>query len=155
MKMRRGVFPLNFKKKGGGGRNITLNPTSGVASIFCDENRPHHHIPLGFACHPSLFARIFISSPPPHAKFFSMLFPFAGRRLMDVLSHLSHIGSFAVLIADATRNGRVWFDVGGIPAVTYNLAREDTQRMHRGLTYAADICRAAGAKRIYPAALGA
>jgi choline dehydrogenase-like flavoprotein len=82
-----------------------------------------------------------------------VLFPFSGRRLMETLDQLDHIASFALLVHDETRNGRVWRDVGGFPAVTYNVTREDTDRMHRAMIRTGDMCLAAGAKTLYPLSL--
>ena len=63
------------------------------------------------------------------------------------------IASFALLVRDASANGRVWRDVAGMPAITYNIAGEDVLRMHRAMIRTGEMCLAAGAKRLYPTAL--
>jgi choline dehydrogenase-like flavoprotein len=70
---------------------------------------------------------------------------------MATLDRMDHIASFALLLHDATRNGRVWGrDVAGFPAITYNLARADVDRMHRAMVRTGEMCLAAGAKELFP-----
>ena len=51
---------------------------------------------------------------------------------------------------NSSASGRVWRDVGGLPAITYNVSHDDVSRMHRLMTHAGEMCRAAGAKTLYP-----
>jgi choline dehydrogenase-like flavoprotein len=72
---------------------------------------------------------------------------------METLERIDTLGHFALLVRDSTRNGRVWRDVGGFPAITYNVTAEDAARMHRTMVHTAQMCLAAGAKRLQPATL--
>jgi len=83
----------------------------------------------------------------------SVVFPFSGRRLMEAVDQLDHTASFALLIRDSNRNGRVWRNVGGFPAITYNVSQEDVDCAHRAMVHTGEMCLAAGATRLYPAAL--
>jgi len=75
---------------------------------------------------------------------------------METLDGVDRIASFALLIRDATRNGRVWGrDVAGFPAITYSVTRADVARMHQAMIRTGEMCLAAGAKKLYPVALSA
>ena len=89
----------------------------------------------------------------PDVNYAGVLFPFSGQRLMETLGRVDHIASFALLVRDSTANGRVWRDVGGLPAITYNVGRDDVARMHTLMTRAGEMCRAAGAKTLYPVSI--
>ncbi|MBZ0121715.1 MAG: GMC family oxidoreductase, partial [Sandaracinaceae bacterium] len=46
--------------------------------------------------------------------------------------------------------GRVRVGPGGRTLVTYDIAPDDVRRMHRAVCLTAEICLAAGARRLYP-----
>jgi choline dehydrogenase-like flavoprotein len=95
-----------------------------------------------------------MTTAQPTRNIAALLFPFTGRRLMAALDGMDRVASFALLVRDATRNGRVWGrDVGGVPAITYNVDRSDVDRMHQAMIHAGEMCLAAGAKKLYPVAL--
>jgi choline dehydrogenase-like flavoprotein len=72
---------------------------------------------------------------------------------MEAMGDAAHMGTMAALIAERSSRGRVWFEAGGLPAVTYNLTGEDCALLHEGMVRCAEILLAAGAKRLYPARL--
>jgi choline dehydrogenase-like flavoprotein len=82
-----------------------------------------------------------------------MAFPFVGHRLMRAIDALPHIAMFGTLIRDETR-GRIWTDVKGNPAMTYNLLPEDVDRMHRAMVHTGEMLLAAGAHRLYMGLIG-
>jgi choline dehydrogenase-like flavoprotein len=91
----------------------------------------------------------------PDVNVAGVVFPFVGQRLMAALDQIDRIASFALLIRDASANGRVWRDVAGLPAVTYNISTADVRRMHQAMIHVGEMMRAAGAKTLYPFVLGA
>jgi choline dehydrogenase-like flavoprotein len=73
---------------------------------------------------------------------------------MEALDQIEHMAAFGILVRDQSANGRVWRDVGGLPAITYNLGPEDVRRMHDGMVHASEMALAAGARRLYPLVVG-
>jgi len=137
------------------GRNMSLHPSCGFAALMDDDVRPAAHIPQGYACDEFLRDGMLITNAQPDFNVAGVVFPFVGQRLMEAIDQLDRIASLAVLVSDASPNGRVWRDVGGLPAVTYNISTEDVSRMHRGMVHAGEMLLAAGARRLYPLFLGA
>jgi len=133
------------------GKNLSLHPSCGFSALFEQEIRGHGHVPQGYACDEFLREGILITAAQPTHNIAALLFPFTGRRLMATLDRMDHIASFAILLRDSTRNGRVWGrDVAGFPAITYNVQRAEVERMHRAMIHAGEMCLAAGARELYP-----
>jgi choline dehydrogenase-like flavoprotein len=138
------------------GRNLSVHPSCGFSALFKDEIQGHRHIPQGYGCDEFLRDGILLTAAQPTQNIASLLFPFTGRRLMETLDRMDRIASFAVLIRDATRNGRVWGrDVAGFPAITYSVTAQDVARMHEAMVRLGEMCLAAGATKLYPVALSA
>jgi choline dehydrogenase-like flavoprotein len=135
------------------GRNLTTHPSGGFSALFDHEIRGHKHIPQGYGCDEFLREGMLITAAQPDLNIAAAVLPFAGRRLMETLGRINHLAYFAVLVRDSTRNGRVWRDVGGLPAITYSVAPDDVDRMHRGMVRTGEMCLAAGATRLHPTAL--
>jgi choline dehydrogenase-like flavoprotein len=127
-----------------------LHPSSGLSALFEDAIHPHEHIPQGYGCDEFLRDGVLLLTAQPAQNIYALLFPFSGRRLMEALDGMDHVASFGLMIHDETRNGRVWRDVGGFPAITYNVTRGDVDRMQRAVARAAEMSLAAGAKKLYP-----
>jgi choline dehydrogenase-like flavoprotein len=151
--------PLLLLKQGIGntsgqvGRNLTAHPSGGFSALFDREIRGHAHIPQGYGCDEFLRDGMLITAAQPDLNIAAAVLPFAGRRLMETLGRVDQLAYFALLIRDSTRNGRVWRDVGGLPAITYSVAAADVERLHRAMVRTGEMCLAAGAKRLHPTAL--
>lgn len=151
--------PLFLMKQGlcGGsgelGRNLTLHPSGGLSAVFDDEIRGWASIPQGYGCDQFIKEGILLSAAQPDFNIASMMFPYGGDRLMELMDGLEHVAGFALLIADEAR-GRVLMDYDGSAAVHYRLTRNDVDRYHRALIKMSEICWAAGAKRVVPAIFG-
>jgi choline dehydrogenase-like flavoprotein len=135
------------------GRNLSVHPSSALSAVFDDAIRPQRHVPQGYACDQFVRDGILMLAAQPDVNIAWVLFPFTGHRFMDALSQLDHVASFGLMIRDASRNGRVWREVSGLPAITYNVTRDDVAQMHRAMVHAGEMALAAGAKRLYPVAL--
>jgi hypothetical protein len=135
------------------GKNLSLHPSGGVAGVFDDRIDPDKHIPQGYMIDEFLRDGMLIVGAQPDINIAHMAFPFTGHRLMRAMDSLPHIAMFGTLIRDQTR-GRIWFDVGGNPAMTYTLVPEDIDRMHRSMCHTADMLFAAGARRVYVGLIG-
>jgi choline dehydrogenase-like flavoprotein len=135
------------------GKNLTLHPSGGISAIFDEEIRGWESIPQGYGSDEFVKDGILLTAAQPDLNYASIMFPFAGDRLMAMMDGLAHIASFAVLIADDAK-GRVLVDYDGSAAVHYRLTPRDVARYHQGLIKMAEICWAAGAKRVMPAIFG-
>jgi choline dehydrogenase-like flavoprotein len=136
------------------GRNLSLHPSVGFGAVAKEPIHPANHIPQGYGFDEFLREGILVLAAQPDANVVGAVMPYVGRRLMEVVESFENLANFGVLISDASPNGRVWRDVGGVPAVTYNVAPEDVRKMHRAVCLTAEMALAAGAERIYPMTLG-
>ncbi len=135
------------------GKNLVVQPSSGFSALFDEEIRARDYVPQGYGTEEFLREGMLLLAAQPDFNVAGVLFPFSGRRLMEVLDRVDNVASFALLVRDSTQNGRVWRDVGGLPAITYNLTGEDVAKMHRLMVLTGEMCRAAGARTLYPLAL--
>jgi choline dehydrogenase-like flavoprotein len=136
------------------GRNLSMHPSTGYAAVAQEPMHGPGHIPQGYGCDEFLRDGILMLCAQPDYNVMGVIFPLSGQRLMGALDQIEHIASFGLLVRDQTANGRVWRDVGGLPAVTYNLGPEDVRRMHDAMVHASEIALAAGAHKLYPFVVG-
>jgi choline dehydrogenase-like flavoprotein len=135
------------------GRNLTLHPSCIVSALFDEEIRGFDYIPQGYASEEFLREGLLLLAAQPSLNVAPTFFPANGRRLMEPLSRLSHLASLGPLAADATRKGRVWREFNGLPAIRYDLAPADVERLQRGLVLCMEMAVAAGARHFYPGVL--
>ena len=136
------------------GRNLTMHPSTGYAAVAEEPIHGPGHIPQGYACDEFLRDGILMLAAQPDYNVSGVIFPLVGQRLMEAVDQIDHMASFGLLVRDAAPSGRVWRDVGGVPAVTYNLDPRDVSLMHDAMVHAAEMSHAAGARRIYPFVVG-
>jgi choline dehydrogenase-like flavoprotein len=142
------------EKSGQVGRNLSLHPSTGWAAVAEERIHGPGHIPQGYGCDEFLREGILMLAAQPDYNVGGLIFPFAGQRLMEAVDRLEQMASFGILIRDESANGRVWRDVGGLPAVTYTVGQEDVRRMHDAMVRAGEMALAAGARRLYPFVVG-
>jgi len=130
------------------GKNLSLHPSAGFGGYFDERIDPEKYIPQGYMLDEFLRDGILVLAAQPVLNIAHMMFPFTGQRLMRAIDSLPHLALFGLLIRDKTR-GRVWTDVKGNPAMTYNLLPEDVDLMHKALVRTGEMCLAAGARRLY------
>jgi choline dehydrogenase-like flavoprotein len=136
------------------GRNLSLHPSTGYAAVSEEPMHGPGHIPQGYGSDEFLRDGILMLAAQPDYNVSGVIFPLAGQRLMEALDQIDHMASFGLLVRDQSANGRVWRDVGGLPAITYNIGPEDVRRMHDAMVHASEIALAAGAHRLYPFVVG-
>ena len=135
------------------GRNLSLHPSTGINGLMDDAVNPQKHIPQGYGCDEFLREGQLITAAQPDVNIAAQLFQVTGHRLMEALGNLKNIAALAILIRDSEPNGRVWFDAGGLPAITYSLRPRDCIALHEGMVRAGEILLAAGAKKLWAARL--
>ena len=135
------------------GKNLAIQPSAGFAALFDEELHGHKYIPQGYKCDQFLREGQLVMTAQSDLNIGPLLYPFNGQRLMRVVERSSQMAEFALLIADSTRNGRVWRQALGYPAITYNVTREDAAKMHQLMVRTGEMLLAAGAKKLYPVTL--
>jgi choline dehydrogenase-like flavoprotein len=135
------------------GKNMSLHPSAGVSGVFDERTDPEAYIPQGYMIDEFLREGMLIVGAQPDINIAHMAFPLTGARLMRAIDSLPHMASFGTLIRDDAR-GRVWFDVKGNPAMTYNLEPSDIDRLHRAMIRTGEMLLAAGARRLYFGLIG-
>ena len=136
------------------GRNLSMHPSTGYAAVAEEPMHGPGHIPQGYGSEEFLRDGLLMLAAQPDYNVMGVIFPLAGQRLMEALDQIEHMASLGLLVRDQSANGRVWRDVGGLPAVTYNLGPEDVRRMHDAMVHASEIALAAGAHKLYPFVVG-
>ena len=136
------------------GKNLTLHPSGGVLGVFEDRVDPERYIPQAYLCDQFLKDGVLLSAAQPDFNIGSLLIPHTGRKLMEAMDALPHTAGVAVVLRDATANGRVYRDIGDKAVVTYNLTPKDVELFHFGLIRAIEMMFAAGAKKVLPAIIG-
>lgn len=136
------------------GRNLTLHPSGALVGVFEERIDPQRYIPQAYCSTEFLRQNVLLSAAQPDHNIGSVMFPFTGRRLMEAMEQLPHMAGVAIVLRDATANGRVYRDVADKPVVTYNLHPKDVENFHFGLLRTAEMFFAAGAKRLIPALVG-
>jgi choline dehydrogenase-like flavoprotein len=132
------------------GRNLALHPSTGMSALFEEPIEGHKYVPQGYACDEFLRDGILIAAAQPAHNIAAAVLPYSGGRLMGVLDRMDQVAGFGLMVRDASANGRVWSDRAGLPLITYNVGREDVERMHRAMVLTGRMCLAAGAKALYP-----
>ncbi len=136
------------------GRNLTLHPSGALVGVFEERIEPEKYIPQAYHCSEFLRQGVLLSAAQPDYNIGAIMFPYTGRRLMEAMDDLPHCVGVAVVLRDATANGRVRRDVADKPVVTYNLHPKDVENFHFGLVRTAEMFFAAGAKKLIPALVG-
>ena len=136
------------------GRNLSVHPSTGYAAVAKEPMHGPSHVPQGYGCDHFLRDGILMLTAQPDYNVSGVIFPFSGQRLMEAVDQIEHMASFGLLVRDTKASGRVWRDVAGLPAITYNLHEDDVRRMHQAMVHASELALAAGAKRLYPFVIG-
>jgi choline dehydrogenase-like flavoprotein len=135
------------------GRNLSIHPAVRVNAEMPDDVRGWIGVPQGtyiddFAADGIMLEGIFM---PPAGG--APMFPYVGMRHKELAARFIKLAAYGVMIGDTSR-GRVLADKLR-PVILYNLNREDTRRMLRGLAVMSRIFFAAGAKTVFPNLAGA
>ncbi len=136
------------------GRNLSVHPSTGYSAIAPEGIHGARHVPQGYGLDQFLRDGILVLTAQPDYNVSGVIFPFAGQRLMEAVDNIESMAAFGILVSDAKASGRVWRDVGGLPAITYNLDADDVKRMHKAMVVTSEMALAAGARYLYPFVVG-
>ncbi len=135
------------------GRNLALHPGGAVFGLMPEAIRPwtgtvQAHYSDQFADLDRGYGFKF-ETIPVHPSLFALAVPWESRQQhVDAMAELAHTALVAVLVRDR-EGGRVTVDEDGQPVVSYRLSPYDAAHLRRGLSEAARVLEAAGARAIW------
>jgi choline dehydrogenase-like flavoprotein len=132
------------------GRNLTLHPSTCVTAEFEVDVNGHRHVPQGYKSDHFLDEGILLNGALPDYSVLACTLGARGTHLMHAIETRNRLAGLGALVEDQGPGGRVRWLKPGLPLITYNLTRRDVRLLHRGMTHAIDVLRAAGAVRCYP-----
>ncbi len=153
------MTPLLLERSGVGrssgwlGRNLSIHPATQVLAQFDEVIDMGHAIPQGYGVESLASEGLMFEGCSTPADVMSVGVPWTGHKLTELLASYRHLAAFGFMIQDHSR-GRVWAGPGGSPLLTYSMNDRDVALCQRGLASLTEIFLAAGAKRVFPFALG-
>jgi len=131
------------------GRNLHIHPAARVTALFDEEVRGWEGVPQAFNVHHFMREGIFLQGQfvPPALQ--APVLPGVGAAHRQLMQQYPRLASFGALISD-TSSGRVRARKRGFPLVTYRLEAEDTRKIVRAISLAAQVFFAAGARAVFP-----
>lgn len=131
------------------GRNLSLHPATAVSALFEEQIGAYNAIPQGYCCDQFHREGMLLLGGSVPIDMGANIFPFSGRRLMEVMEAYDRIATFGLMVEDQGR-GRVRLSRDGSVRVTYFLSQADVDRLQLGMGRIAQIFLAAGARKVYP-----
>jgi choline dehydrogenase-like flavoprotein len=141
------------RRSGQLGRNLTVHPATKVMGLFEEEIRGWEGIPQGYQIDHFRGEGLLYEGASVPPDFGSLGLTFLGKRFAEVMEQYDRLAIFGFLVADTTR-GTVRPGPNSVPLVVYNLNREDTRRIVRGLAILCRVFFAAGARSVFPSVTG-
>jgi choline dehydrogenase-like flavoprotein len=139
------------------GRNLSIHPAVSVSALFDEDvyswrGTMQSYYVDDFAESDGLLFEV--TSLLPGLALATL--PGTGAAVKENLARYKHVASVGLFVSDTSR-GRVRRLPGGRggPLVVYNLNRQDTARLVRGVTIAAEVFLEAGAKAVFTGLRGA
>ncbi len=129
------------------GKNLSIHPAAKVIAIFDEHIDMARGIPQGYAIEDWADEGIMFEGGSTPIEIAAVGVPWAGRRFTHFMEQYRHMATFGVMIQDTSR-GEVRPGMRGSPLITYNMNRNDTDRMTRGLAKLCEVFLAAGARRV-------
>lgn len=135
------------------GKNLSIHPAAQVLALFDEDINMSEGIPQGYGIESFAEEGLMFEgcSTPPDVL--SIGIPWSGRPLMDLMDNYRRLAVFGFMIQDHSR-GTVREGPGGSPLITYNMSQRDASQCQRGLALLSEVFLEAGARRVFPFALG-
>jgi hypothetical protein len=136
------------------GKNLSLHPSAGMGGVMPERVRQPKQMPQGWYIGEFLRQNLLITAAQSDENFSALMFPYFGRRLMNVLDGFDNVVTFGVLLRDAAQQGRVLRDAYGHALLQYTPTKQDVETLHMGMVRTCELLLAAGATALYPAVMG-
>jgi choline dehydrogenase-like flavoprotein len=135
------------------GRNLSIHPAAQVLALFDETIDMARGIPQGYGIDSFADEGLMFEGGSTPLDVLAAGIPWVGRPLMDLLDRYRQLATFGFMIQDTSR-GTVREGPGGSPLLTYQMNRADLALMQRGIVTLAELFLRAGARRVFPFALG-
>ena len=140
---------------GGVGRWLRLHPTSAIAALHDEPVASGNGIPMSVVCTPEPAPDGFgywLECPPFLPGLAAVALPGSGERHRRLMDRYTHVATNIVLVRDgvdaAASQGSVRVGRDGRPRIRYRVGERERATMARGLTAAARLQLAAGAREV-------
>jgi len=131
------------------GRNFHIHPACWVGARYAEEVRGWEGVMQSFYVDQWEPRGVLLEATFTPLAFGGAWLPGTGVEHQRSLLEFGHVGSIGVHLSDRSQ-GRVGLGNDGALRASYKLTREDADRIHFGISRAAEIHFAAGATEVYP-----
>jgi choline dehydrogenase-like flavoprotein len=131
------------------GRNFHIHPACWVGARYAEEVRGWEGVMQSFYVDQWESQGVLLEATFTPLAFGGAWLPGTGAEHQRSLLEFGHVGSIGVHLSDRSQ-GRVGLGNDGALRASYKLTREDADRIHYGISRAAEIHFAAGAAEVYP-----
>jgi choline dehydrogenase-like flavoprotein len=131
------------------GRNLHIHPACWVGARYEEDVRGWEGVMQSYYVDEWERERLLLEATFTPLAFGGAWLPGAGRDHQRAMLEFGHVGSIGVHLSDES-SGRVRVANDGSLKARYKLTREDADRLTFGITRAAEIHFAAGAREVYP-----
>ena len=129
------------------GRNLSVHPSAALVAIFDHEVRGWQGVHQAYQVTEFLNDGILVTASTLPPALVASSLPQRGAALAELMQDYNRMVAAGCLVEDAA-TGRVVTLPGGRPVIRYQLDDGDVRRIVRGLSHAAEIMLAAGARRL-------
>jgi choline dehydrogenase-like flavoprotein len=131
------------------GRNFHIHPACWVGARYAEEVRGWEGVMQSFYIDQWEDRRVLLEATFTPLAFGGAWLTGTGAEHQRSLLEFGHVGSIGVHLSDRSE-GRVGLGNDGALRASYKLSREDAERIHYGISRAAEVHFAAGATEVYP-----
>ena len=153
------ITPLLLKRNGvcktSGmlGKNLSVHPASKVLGLFDEKVDQWEGIPQSYAIDQFADEGLLFEGASVPFDLAATTIPWNGARFMEMMARYPYLATFGFMIEDTSR-GEVREGPGGSPLMFYNLNKQDTAKLQRGMEILCEVYQSAGARRVLPFAIG-
>jgi choline dehydrogenase-like flavoprotein len=151
------LAPVRGRRGRGLGAHLRIHPASRVVGLFDEEVRGWEGVPQGYHLEESLMEGFSIEGIFVPPSLMSPSLPEVGAALEEVMDRYNHLGMLGYRVLEEGEGrvlARPWGRPAAWPLVWYWLRRSDAARLARAAAVAAEILRAAGARKVFTAIRG-
>ena len=130
-------------------KNLSIHPAASVVAEFDHEIRGDLAIPQGYAIESFHDQGILFEGGFVPMEVLASSTYLYGKPLQELMHNYKNVANFGFMVEDLGK-GRILKNIGDFPLVYYQIDKEDTRRLQKGLEILSGVFLAAGAKRVRP-----
>lgn len=131
------------------GKNLSIHPAAKVMAVFDEDVDMARGIPQGYAIDDWADEGIMFEGGSTPLDITAVGVPWTGRRFTRFMEQYRRLATFGIMIQDTSR-GEVRPGMRGSPLITYNMNRDDTDRMAKAIAKLCEVFLTAGARKVAP-----